>query len=81
MVNSIRASNKRVIKDFDRETMVEYKLTEESSDPSSPLWFLFVKKHISIVPKVILQRNTTNNQVVLLVLPSCSDVKQNKTIE
>jgi hypothetical protein len=81
MVNSIRASNKRVIKDFDRETTVEYKPTEESGNPSSLLLFLFVKKHISIVPKVILQRNTTNNKVVPLVLPSCSDVKQNKTIE
>jgi hypothetical protein len=30
MVNSIRASNKRVIKDFDRETTVEYNPTEES---------------------------------------------------
>jgi hypothetical protein len=36
------------------------------------------RKHISIAPKVITKRNTTNNKVVPLVLPPCSVEKQNQ---
>jgi hypothetical protein len=80
MTSSIRTSNKGVITDFDKDTILEYKLTDESGSPPSASLFFFVKKHISMVPKVILQRNTTYNKVVPLVLPSCSDVKENKTM-
>lgn len=58
--------------DFDKDDREAYKLRDSalwgSFSSSSSLLF---KKHISMVPKVILQRNTVNNSVVLLGFPSC----------
>ena len=75
IINSIRTFNNGVITDFEREITDAYKLSGECTWSSSSLLSRFCKKHISMVPKVILQRNTTNSKVVPLVAPSCNDMK------
>lgn len=74
MINSIRTLNNGAMTVFDIDTKEVYMVAEDFCGSSSPLSSLFCKKHISMVPRVILQRNTTNNRVVPLVLPSCSDM-------
>jgi hypothetical protein len=81
MINSMRTSSKGVITDFDSDVREEYKLTEESLGPSSPPSTLLLKKHTNMVPKVILQRNTVNNKVVPVVLPSCNMCKKMRSEE
>ena len=67
----IRLSNKRFnMEDNKDPTEDETVLTEPSS--LSSLLFLLLKKHIRIVPKVMLIRNTIRSRVVPLVVPPCN---------
>lgn len=79
MVNNILTSDNALASDLDRDLRDEYTPAPESSYSSLLLPLRLLKKHISTAPKVITQRNTTNNNVVPLVLPPCSDEKQNRT--
>lgn len=57
--------------DFDRDNR-ETRRLDEDSDSSSSLLSSFLKKHISVIPNVTMQRKIMNNTVVPLVLPPCS---------
>lgn len=65
--------NIEVIKDPTEDEKVS---TEPSS--LSSLVFLLLKKHIRIVPKVMLMRNTIKSKVVPLVIPPCNTKALNK---
>lgn len=73
MIKRILMSSNRFNIAFSKDTTEEEKVTRESCICSS-LPFLLLKKHIRIVPKVMLQRNTMKSKVVPLVLPPCNHI-------
>lgn len=64
-------SSNRFSIDFTKEPTEDEKVSSEPSSLSS-LPFLLLKKHIRIVPKVMLMRNTIKSRVVPLVVPPCN---------
>ena len=80
MINNIFASDSALVSDLHRD-LRDFDSTTSASEflyPSLLLPIRLCRKHISIAPKVITKRNTINNKVVPLVLPPCSDKKQNQ---
>lgn len=57
--------------DFDKDN-IEARRLDEDNEGSSSLLSSFLKKHISAIPNVTMQRKIMNNIVVPLVLPPCS---------
>lgn len=78
IINSIRMSKSGAMTNFDCDTKEEQKLIEESVDEVPSLSSLLRRKHSSIVPKVMLQRNTINSKLVPPVLPFCKDTSSNQ---
>jgi len=75
MINNIFASDNELSSDLHRD----FRDDDSLGSISVPkflyslvlLLLLLRRKHISIAPKVITERNTTNNKVVPLILPAC----------
>lgn len=75
MINNIFASENELLSDLHRD----FRDDDSLASISVPkflysrvlLLLLLQRKHISIAPKVITERNTTNNKVVPLILPTC----------
>lgn len=67
----IRMSSNRFNIEFNKDPTEDEKVPGEPCSLAS-LPFLLLKKHIRIVPKVMLQRNTIKSRVVPLVVPPCN---------
>jgi len=75
MINNIFASENELLSDLHRDFRDDDSLASISVPKflySLVLLLLVLRrKHISIAPNVITERNTTNNKVVPLMLPVC----------
>jgi len=81
MSNNIFISDNALASDLDRDFKDAHAPASESSCSPLLLTLLLRKKHINIVPKIIMKRNTINNKVVPLVLPPCINEKHNQIME
>ena len=83
MINNIFISDNAPASDLDRDFKDAHAPASAPESSCSPLLLTLRlrKKHINIAPKVIMKRNTINNKVVPLVLPSCINEKQNQILQ